>query len=195
MGENFNVGKKVQESGVILGGLGLIGFLGLIWLMIYGNLDGNLGFGQTSTAFTNEIILLSDVAATPAGAANRVNGNITHSSVTMINVTGSNINSANWTLGLVSFTTATTDFNGSSVNVSYTVVYDEAGKVNTDNVINNVTGGFTTFFTFANTWFTIAAIVLLIFMLLGLLAVAVIISRMQSGASSSSGGSKFGVTN
>ncbi len=104
MAKDFNVGEKVTEAGVILGGLGVIGFLGIIWLMIYGNLSGNLGFTDGSTGFNN-----------------------------------------------------------------------------TEAVINNVTAGFGTFFGFSNTFFTIAAIVLLIFMLLGLLALAMFIARMQSG--------------
>jgi len=92
--------KKVQEAGLILGGLGVIGFLGIIWLMIYGNLSGNLGFASGTTGYNN-----------------------------------------------------------------------------TEGVINNVTQGFGTFFGFSNTFFTIAAIVLLIFMLLGLLAIVMNIAK------------------
>ena len=76
------------------GGLGVIGFLGLIWLMIYGNLSGNLGFAT-----------------------------------------------------------------------------DTQGYNDTQGVITNITSGFKTFFGFSNTFFTIAAITLLIFMLVGLLGV------------------------
>lgn len=104
----FNVGKKVQEAGVILGGLGFIGFLGLIWLMIYGNLSGNLGFASGTTGYNN-----------------------------------------------------------------------------TEAVITNVTSGFGTFFGFSNTFFTIAAIVLLIFMLLGLLAIVVYVMNMTQSKRSS----------
>jgi len=103
----FNVGKKVQEAGLILGALGVIGFIGIIWLMIYGNLSGNLGFAAGTT-----------------------------------------------------------------------------GANNTDLVINNLTLGFTTFFGFSPTFFTIAAIVLLIFMLVGLLAIVVYIVQMQRGKKS-----------
>lgn len=85
----FNTPAKVQEAGLILGALGVIGFIGIIWLMIYGNLSTNLGFAAGTDGFNN-----------------------------------------------------------------------------TEDVISNVTAGFGTFFTFSNTFFTIAAIVLLIFMLL-----------------------------
>jgi len=101
---NFRVSEKVQEAGLILGALGVIGFVGIIWLLIYGNLSGNLGFADGTQGFNN-----------------------------------------------------------------------------TEDVISNVTAGFNTFFTFSDTFFTIAAIVLLIFMFLGLLAIVVMIMNMQKG--------------
>ena len=51
------------------------------------------------------------------------------------------------------------------------------GYNNTEDVISNVTAGFGTFFGFSNTFFTIAAIVLLIFMLIGLLALVMNIAK------------------
>ena len=96
----MDVAKKVKDAGLILGGLGVIGFIGIVWLMIYGNLSGNLGF-----------------------------------------------------------TTGTVGYN------------------NTEAVISNLTQGFGTFFGFSNTFFTIAAIVLLIFMLVGLLAIVMEIAK------------------
>lgn len=106
---NFNVSERVGEAGLILGALGVIGFIGVIWLLIYGNLSTNLGFAVGTTGFNS-----------------------------------------------------------------------------TENVIANITDGFNTFFTFSNTFFTIAAIVLLIFMFLGLLSIVVLIMRMQQG-----GGGRF----
>jgi len=103
--------EKIKEAGLILGGLGVIGFIGIVWLMIYGNLSGNLGF-----------------------AANT------------------------------------------------------AGYNDTEAVITNITQGFGTFFGFSNTFFTIAAIVLLIFMLLGLLALVMAIAEgRKKGESGYSG--------
>lgn len=99
----YNVAEKVQEAGLIIGGLGVIGFIGIIWLMIYGNLSGNLGFASGTQGFND-----------------------------------------------------------------------------TESVITNITGGFNTFFGFSNIWFTIAAIVLLIFMLVGLLAIVMLIQKGYS---------------
>lgn len=106
----MGIGKKVQEAGYVIGGLGVIGFLGLIFLMLYGNLSGNLGFAANTQGYND-----------------------------------------------------------------------------TQAVIGNVTGGFLTFFGFSNTFFTIAAIVLLIFMLLGLLSLAMGIMKKQSGGSGFAG--------
>ncbi len=103
----MDVAKKVKEAGLILGGLGVIGFIGIVWLMIYGNLSGNLGFASGTAGFNN-----------------------------------------------------------------------------TENVINNLTAGFGTFFGFSNTFFTIAAIVLLIFMLVGLLAIVMMIAEGRKGKDS-----------
>ena len=100
----FRVSEKVQEAGLILGALGTIGFIGIVFLMIYGNLSGNLGFADGTAGFNN-----------------------------------------------------------------------------TENVIANISGGFNTFFGFSDTFFTIAAIVLLIFMLLGLLALVVAIMNTMGG--------------
>ena len=177
--KNFRVSEKVGEAGLILGALGVIGFIGIIWLLIYGNLSGNLGFVQQTDSFVNETILLDSAGATPAGAVGTVNGVITVNQ--MINQTGTVIESANFTVSGIVITTATDEFNNTNVNVTYTNLRDSAGLINTDNVISNVSGGFNTFFTFSNTFFTIAAIVLLIFMFLGLLAIVVTIMRMQQG--------------
>lgn len=99
-----NFTKKVNESGSILSALGVIGFIGLVWLIIYGNLSGNVGFETGSQGYND-----------------------------------------------------------------------------TQAVILNLSEGFTTFFGFAPTWFTIAAIVLLIFILVGLLAVVMKLSSGKDG--------------
>ena len=100
--------KKVQESIGLMSALGVAGFIGIVWLMIYGFLSGNLGFAVGTSGYNN-----------------------------------------------------------------------------TELVIDNMTSGFTVFFGFAPTWFQIAAIVLLIVMLVGLLGV--VVGIMKAGKSSSSG--------
>ena len=96
----MNVAHKVQQAGLIIGALGVIGFIGIVWLLIYGNLSGNLGFDTGTQGFND-----------------------------------------------------------------------------TEQVITNLTLGYGTFFGFSDTLFTIAAIVLLISMFVGLLALVVSISQ------------------
>ncbi len=189
----MNVAKKVQEAGLILGSLGVIGFIGIIWLMIYGNLSGNLGFGDDSNALAivNETRASINTTGYNLSVVNSSTGNYvltaiwgnTPSGVTTYNYS---ILLANATVSSVGRVTNLTEFNVtilSNVSLSYTVAYatPSAGKVNTENVITNLTGGFGTFFGFSGTFFTIAAIVLLIFMLLGLLALVWSIIQMQGG--------------
>jgi len=70
------------------------------------------------------------------------------------------------------------------VNLTYTTSVKGTNELNTDAVTDNLTGGFLTFFGFSGTWFTIAAVVLLIFMLVGLLAIVMNIAAMQGKAGS-----------
>lgn len=107
----MKVTNKINEAALILLSLMVIGFIGLIFLMVFGNLSGNLGF-----------------------------------------------------------TSGTENYNL------------------TEGVINNLSGGASTFFGFADTWFTIVAIVVLITMLLGLLYIAVSVLKAFKGKSGFSGG-------
>ena len=59
----MGVAKKVQEAGLILGGLGVIGFIGIVWLMIYGNLSGNLGFATGTQGFNNTEAVIDNITA------------------------------------------------------------------------------------------------------------------------------------
>lgn len=40
--------KNVDNAGKVISSLFIIGFLGIVWLIIYGNLSGNLGFATGS---------------------------------------------------------------------------------------------------------------------------------------------------
>ena len=58
----MGVADKVREAGLILGGLGVIGFIGIVWLMIYGNLEGNLGFTAGSAGFNNTEGVINNIS-------------------------------------------------------------------------------------------------------------------------------------
>lgn len=49
----MKVVKKINEAGGILSSLLVLGFLGIVWLMIYGNLSGNLGFASGTAGYNN----------------------------------------------------------------------------------------------------------------------------------------------
>jgi len=59
----MSTSKKVQEAGLILGGLGVIGFIGIVWLMIYGNLSGNLGFAANTIGYNNTESVINNVSS------------------------------------------------------------------------------------------------------------------------------------
>lgn len=195
----YSISKKVQEAGLVLGAFGVIGFIGIVWLMIYGNLSGNLGFTQDSAAVTNEteahlnstnytltdssgINLKGYVITTVWGDGNQSNG--TQSGIQRV-ATGYTflVPSGNYSVvGATGVLSNATNSEFPNVSVSYTYTRDSTNIQNTEGVIGNVTGGFLTFFSFSGTWFTIAAIVLLIFMLVGLLAIVMNIAAMQGKA-------------
>ena len=170
------VTKQIAESGSVLNLLLVIGFLGIVWLMIFGNLSTNLGFPRDSTSFYNETINMTIPGSIPATAQNRVGGTL--SNIVITNETsGDLVASGKYSIDgvIISNTSA---FDGDNINVSGTVTYDSDTDVKTEGVISNLTGGVGTFFTFSNTFFTITAIVLLITILLGLLAIVMNIVKV-----------------
>jgi len=171
--------NELKNAGEGLNWLMVIGFLGIVWLMIYGNLNGNLGFKQDSASYTGQAITLIDGAGeAPAGTTGKVNTAL--SNVIIINATGGEtLTAANYTTsGSYIIASATSSYNNTDVNVSYTVTYDSTGKVDTDTVINNLTAGTKTFYSYSGTIFTVMAIVLLITILLSLLYVVMKIVNM-----------------
>lgn len=188
MGSDSAKGLKGAE--MIFLALLTIGLIGLLFLIIYGNLSGNLGFTQTSRSFSGQTINLSNAGSIPAGAQNRVNGGL--SSIVMINATNLSltIDSANYTVDGVTINVTGTDvkyhYSDKNVNVSYSVSYDRDAEINSENVIANLTGGATEFFTFSNVWFILTAITILIGIVLGVISLVRKTGGMSSGNKSRS---------
>ena len=179
--------KKVQDAGLVLGGLGVIGFLGIIWLMIYGNLSGALVFPQTNTTtYTNESgYAINDTTYTLTGAG--LSGFRSLGVTAAYNSSSGLITVANYTVSSTLGTivgAAGRSENYTGVYLDYTVTRNGQIEETTDSTIGNITEGFGTFFGFSNTFFTIAAIILLIFMLLGLLSLVMSIVGKQRGGRS-----------
>ncbi len=182
------VSDKVRESGLLLGALGVIGVIGIVFLMIYGNLSGNLGFSQDSNVTVNETL----TAVNETGSILSINSlrgggcaitTVTNQSITVLG----RIDPGNFTISgcNISYTAAGANpdgFNNTLWNVTYTGSFDSDASLAADSVIDNTTSGFQTFFGFSNTFFTIAAVILLIFMLIGLLAIVMKIMRIGKGS-------------
>ena len=81
-------------------GVAIIAFILLIMVIIFGNLQGNVGFGRVSTAFANETINITDNVAgsTPTTAQNRVNGVLTNIVVTNSTNTSEIVDAGNYTI-------------------------------------------------------------------------------------------------
>ena len=58
-----NLMKKLEESASVINILLVIGFLGIVWLMIYGNLSGNLGFASNTIGYNNTENVISNLTA------------------------------------------------------------------------------------------------------------------------------------
>ena len=184
----MDVSKKIKEAGLILGGLGVIGFIGIVWLMIYGNLSGNLGFSDTTTTYTNETGYAVNGTTYTLTHGTSTSGFVSLSVTALYNATFNGTGgqqtllSGNYTVGSTAGTivgAAGRTYNYTDVNATYVVTHYSTEKLNSEGVITNMTSGFSTFFGFSETFFTIAAIVLLIFMLVGLLAIVMMIAKGQ----------------
>ena len=151
-------------------GLAVAALILVIMLIIFGNLVGNLGFGQESTAFTNETITWTDAGVTPATAQGRVNGVLTNVIVT--NKTGGEvISSGNYTISGVLISNTTSNY--TDVNVSATVSFDGRGKIDTDSVILNYSQSAVNVSAQFPTVGTIIGLAILLLVLIGILAFAI----------------------
>ena len=46
-------GEALKDSTIAFNGLMVLGFLGIVWLMIFGNMSGNMGFAENTTGYNN----------------------------------------------------------------------------------------------------------------------------------------------
>lgn len=181
--------EKLKESGNGLNAIFVIAFLGIVWLMIFGNLSlTEDAFGDNRVSGGN-VLNNSDGTTMASGLAlsNETFINFANSTIVGLNKVGcslfnitnasdnSLIGSGNYTIGgtgncFVKLVDGTIPgFNASLFNSSYSFSYND--YLAPDTLISNVTEGSVVFFGFAPTWFTIMAIVLLIVLLLSLLAI------------------------
>ena len=170
--------QALDEAKVVFLALLVIGLIGLLFLIIYGNLSGNLGFDAEGVTITNESGTWINqtgytlIGAADAGSASFVITQISNST------SGQVLLAANYsvtTTGVVRNASAT---EWEATNISYTYNRDSRGTKDTDAVITNLTGGATEFFSFANVWFILLAITILIGIVIGVIA---LVERIGGG--------------
>ena len=179
-------GKALKGAEAIFLALLIIGLMGLLFLIIYGNLAGNLGFARDTATTINETGgWLNTTLYTVAGKSQA--GYIGFTVTEVLNLTGGAvIPTANYTVDSAAgtITNATTSTHVSyDINISYVITFKAVAERNTDAVIGNLTSGATQFFSFSNVWFILTAITILIAIVLGVISLV----RKASGSGFGSG--------
>jgi len=175
MGETVT---KVRETSDVLLGLVAMAIIGVLALIILGNLQGNTGFVADSETINNETTgteqdgysLNGTKEITLKAAANSTFiGGV--GSVTVYNFTnpGAIVPASNYTVNGSAGTISLIDISPvwNNVSVVYSFSQESTGQKNTDALINNFTTGQVVFFGFSNVWFTLLAVTLLIVIIAG----------------------------
>jgi hypothetical protein len=152
-------------------GIGIIALILLVLLILFGNLSGNLGFGQESVSVTNNTIGLTNINFSQS--VGRINPILTD--VVVINASGGEtITSSNYTIseGTI-IAIAGTNYAGVIVNASATLSYDEFGKIYTEELITNYSESATNVSAQFPVTGTIVGVALLLVILIGVLIFAV----------------------
>jgi len=171
-------------------GIAIIAFILLIMVVIFGNLLGNVGLARESSAFVNETITLN-VSAVPASANDTRWVNPVLSGILMTNATGGEVlASDNYTTSTNVISATTGVYNGTEVNVSYTVNYDSQAKVDADSIILNYTSSASNTSAQFPTVGTIIGVAILLLILIGLLIFAIRKMMGITGAASFGGSSR-----
>ncbi len=196
---------RTMDMGMVMSwavGVASIALLLLIMLILFGNLSGNVGFGDDSKTITvtNETnawlnitgYTLSVVNSSTSGyTLTTIFSNSENQSLTY-NFTIPLANATVTSLGVVS--NATEVFNATvynNVSLTYTYAYatPSIGKANTDNFIANYTQSVLNVGKQLPTVGTIIGVALLLFILIALLVFAL---RSMAGVSRSGSGGNFG---
>ena len=169
-------------------GVGIIAFILLIMVIIFGNLSGNVGFTQDSEATPVQAMTLANNSiVTLTGTSGKTNPSV--SDVVVINATtGEVITSGNYTLTDTTITGAsdmTLSYNGTGVNVSYVTAFDSQGQLDSESIILNYTTSATNTAAQFPTVGTIIGIAILLAILIALLVFAI---RRMMGVAESTGG-------
>ena len=182
------VTSMLEDSGKVFEIMLGLGLFGLMFLVVFGNLLGNLGFSAESNQVINNTggrLNDTEVYTIPE----KSNNNFTSWSVS--EVWNSSAGTARVLLNTSQYVVDSTEgtiINGSNtvypvVNITYTTSEKGKTEIDSEGVILNLTGGTVTFFSFANIWFTLLAVTVLIVIILGVIGIV----RNRNRGSGSSG--------
>ncbi len=192
MGKQAGMPEGIRTTMFWVLGIGIIALIGLIMLILFGNLAGNVGFDQDSTTFYNHTINLSSAGEIPDGAVHnstqmRVSATLSSIIVTNASTGGARMTSDNYTVTgttINASSTASADYNH-NVNVSATVTYDSQGQIDSDNLILNYSKSVINISKQFPTIGTMVGVALLLVILIGILIFAI---RKMMGISDVGGG-------
>ncbi len=178
----MGVAKSVKSTTAVFTAILALGLVGLLFLIIFGNLSGNLGFAKDSPTVTNlsgAHVNITTFTISEASNANFSGGftvitalaNATINATTAFEIPAANI-TVDAALGTIVNATIIPDplaYNDVNLTYSYSAIGTSEG--NTNDVIGNLTTGAVSFFSFSNVWFTLLAITLLIIIVIAVIAV------------------------
>ena len=190
MGNDGVASSSIQSAITFFVGVLVAGLVGLLFLIIYGNLSGNLGFTDDSTILTNETIVIGFTTGTStlsvASDTNFIGWDdilILNASIGVATATSNEtlVEGVDYTVFSANGTFQNITGNWNRTFVTYTVTTTSQGEADTTNVINNLTSGATQFFTFANVWFILLGVSVLIGIVIGLLVLVMRIRGVVGG--------------
>ena len=165
--------KTLKNAETIFVALLVIGLIGLLFLIVFGNLSGNLGFDATTgLGAKNDTMTVDNITAVQMNSTFGINNPSVSSVVVTLEDTGQVMLSGNYTVTGVTLiaTGITSNITSNAVFVTYELSGASAGRDDTDQVIENLTGGAVQFFSFANVWFILTAVTVLIGIVIGVIA-------------------------
>lgn len=164
-------GKTLKEAEIIFVALLVIGLIGLLFLIVFGNLSGNLGF-KTILSSENDTMNFDNITAEQLNSTIGVNSPVI-SNIVVTNATDGQIAlPGNYTIVGLTIIATGIDSNVTNIDVfvTYTMVINSQSLQDTEAVIGNLTSGAVQFFSFSNVWFILIAVTILIGIVMGVIA-------------------------
>ncbi len=184
----MNLNTELRKAITTVSLLFAIGFVGLIFFLIFGNLSGNLGFTDSTQKIANEtksdqvgydlnatkeLTLSATNNVTFTGVSNVVLYNFTLNDGTLVPASNFSVNGSAGTVVLIATSPV-----WNNVSADYDFTFDGASEVESENLIKNLTTGGGRFYDQFPLIFQILGIFLLITIFIGMFALVVMVLNM-----------------